>query len=390
MLGRRGLELFRHTICRDGAENLLQVYRHSCSLTKANVSEAVNEKVESPALKPKQKSNPSFSDFLTDTFGRQHTYLRISLTERCNLRCQYCMPQDGVQLTPKQMLLSTDEILALSQMFVKEGITKIRLTGGEPTVRKDLVDILKGLDSLRSEGLKSIAMTTNAITLSRRLPLYQDAGLDQLNISLDTLVPPKFEFITRRKGFDKVLEGIDKALELGYDPVKVNCVVMRGLNEEEIVDFVEFTQHKKVDIRFIEYMPFGGNKWNFNKLVSYQQMLDIIRSRWPDFDRLSDHPNDTSKAYQVPGFAGQVGFITSMSEHFCGTCNRLRMTADGNLKVCLHGEAEVSLRDALRNNTPQEEMLEIIGAAVKRKKKQHAGMLNLSKMKNRPMILIGG
>ncbi|XP_067681894.1 molybdenum cofactor biosynthesis protein 1-like isoform X2 [Haliotis asinina] len=386
MLGRRGFELLRHTMCRDGADNFLQVYRLSCSQTKASISEAV----ESPALKPEQKSNPSFSDFLTDTFGRQHTYLRISLTERCNLRCQYCMPQDGVQLTPKQMLLSTDEILALSQMFVKEGITKIRLTGGEPTVRKDLVDILKGLDSLRSEGLKSIAMTTNAITLSRRLSLYQAAGLDQLNISLDTLIPPKFEFITRRKGFDKVLEGIDKALELGYDPVKVNCVVMRGLNEEEILDFVEFTQHKKVDVRFIEYMPFGGNKWNFNKLVSYQQMLDIIRSRWPDFDRLSDQPNDTSKAYKVPGFAGQVGFITSMSEHFCGTCNRLRMTADGNLKVCLHGEAEVSLRDALRNNTPEEEMLEIIGAAVKRKKKQHAGMLNLSKMKNRPMILIGG
>ncbi|XP_071079840.1 uncharacterized protein [Haliotis cracherodii] len=388
MLGRRGFELFRHLRCWDGAENCTQMWQHSSSLTKANISEAVNEKVESPALKPEQKSVPSFSDFLTDTFGRQHTYLRISLTERCNLRCQYCMPQEGVQLSPKQMLLSTDEILALSQMFVKEGITKIRLTGGEPTVRRDLVDILKGLDSLRSEGLKSIAMTTNGITLSRRLPLYQDAGLDQLNISLDTLVPPKFEFITRRKGFEKVLQGIDKALELGYEPVKVNCVVMRGLNEEEILDFVEFTQHKKVDIRFIEYMPFGGNKWNFNKLVSYQQMLDIIRSRWPDLDRLSDHANDTSKAYKVPGFAGQVGFITSMSEHFCGTCNRLRMTADGNLKVCLHGEAEVSLRDALRNNTSDEEMLEIIGAAVKRKKKQHAGMLNLSKMKNRPMILI--
>lgn len=336
------------------------------------------------------KVDRNFSEFLTDTFGRPHTYLRISLTERCNLRCQYCMPEEGVELSPKEHLLTTPEILALSRLFVNEGITKIRLTGGEPLLRKDLLEIIEGLNALRDLGLKNIGITTNGITLARKLQQLQQAGLDQLNISLDTLVPAKFEFVTRRKGFQHVMAAIDKALELDFHPVKINCVVMRGTNEDEVCDFVTFTKDKPVDVRFIEYMPFDGNRWNFKRMVSYQQMLDMIQERWPDLQRLSDRPNDTSKAFKVPGFAGQIGFITSMSEHFCGTCNRLRMTADGNLKVCLHGNAEVSLRDQLRSNISEAELLEVIGAAVKRKKKQHAGMSSLSKMKNRPMILIGG
>ncbi|XP_059145505.1 molybdenum cofactor biosynthesis protein 1-like [Physella acuta] len=330
-----------------------------------------------------------FHDFLTDTFGRQHTYLRISLTERCNLRCQYCMPAEGVTLSPKDNILRTDEILQLSRLFVSQGITKIRLTGGEPLVRPDLQQIIEGLNELRSIGLKNIGITTNAVTLARKLPDLKAAGLDQINLSLDTLVPAKFEFITRRRGFEKVIKSIEKALELGYNPLKINCVVMRGMNEDEICDFVAFTENKAVDVRFIEYMPFGGNKWNTQKFMSYQEMLDKIYTKWPTFAKLSDKPNDTSKAYKVPGFAGQVGFITSMSEHFCGSCNRLRITADGNLKVCLHGNSEVSLRDCLRQNLPEPELLEVIGAAVKRKKRQHAGMTNLSKMENRPMILIG-
>lgn len=186
------------------------------------------------------------------------------------------------------------------------------------------------------------------------------------------------------------MESIDCALELGYNPVKVNCVVMRGLNEDEVCNFVEMTQNKAIDVRFIEYMPFDGNKWNFKKFVPYSEMLESISKTWPNVEKVSDHPNDTSKAYKVPGFSGQFGFITSMSEHFCGSCNRLRITADGNLKVCLFGNSEVSLRDSLRAGTSEEELLEIIGAAVGRKKKQHAGMFNIAKQKNRPMILIGG
>ncbi|XP_078592979.1 molybdenum cofactor biosynthesis protein 1-like [Branchiostoma floridae x Branchiostoma japonicum] len=329
-----------------------------------------------------------FSSFLTDTFGRNHDYLRISLTERCNLRCQYCMPEAGVDLTPKQKLLSTEEVVTLARLFVSQGVNKIRLTGGEPLVRPDVVDIVSELNKLRSLGLETIAMTTNALTLKRKLPQLHEAGLNLLNISLDTLVPAKFQFITRRKGWEKVMEGLEKALELGYNPVKLNCVVMRGVNEEEICDFVAMTEKKALDVRFIEYMPFDGNKWNHNKMVTYQEMLDTIRQRWPDLEKMSDGPNDTSKAYRVPGFRGQMGFVTSMSEHFCGSCNRLRITADGNLKVCLFGNSEVSLRDTLRADTSEEELLKIIGAAVGRKKKQHAGMFNIAKMKNRPMILI--
>ncbi|ESO93573.1 hypothetical protein LOTGIDRAFT_215958 [Lottia gigantea] len=372
------------SVCR----NRCITIRSTSTATKPVINCEPIAQVESSRFK-NEEVRP-FSDFLTDSFQRQHTYLRISLTERCNLRCQYCMPENGVDLSPKTDLLSTKEILNLSKLFVKEGITKIRLTGGEPLVRKDLVEIIEGLNELKPMGLEAIGITTNGVTLSRKLPQLKQAGLDQINISLDTLVPQKFEFVTRRKGYDKVLRSIHSSIEHGFQPVKINCVVMRGLNEDEICDFVQFTQDNNVDIRFIEYMPFGGNKWNSQKMVTYQQMLDIIQSKWPDFSKLKDKDNDTSKAYKVPGFKGQVGFITSMSEHFCGSCNRLRITADGNLKVCLHGNAEVSLRDAMRNDLPQEEMLEIIGAAVKRKKKQHAGMLNLSKMPNRPMILIGG
>uniref|UniRef100_A0A8C2YAA5 Molybdenum cofactor synthesis 1 n=1 Tax=Coturnix japonica TaxID=93934 RepID=A0A8C2YAA5_COTJA len=195
-----------------------------------------------------------FSAFLTDSFGRQHNYLRISLTEKCNLRCQYCMPEEGVQLTPKSDLLTAQEIITLAGLFVKEGVEKIRLTGGEPLIRPDVVDIVGQLYKL--EGLKTIAVTTNGINLARLLPRLKEAGLNAINISLDTLVPAKFEFIVRRKGFHKVMEGIHKATELGYRPVKVNCVVMRGLNEDELLNFVDFTKDLPLDVRFIEYMPF--------------------------------------------------------------------------------------------------------------------------------------
>ncbi|XP_054469784.1 molybdenum cofactor biosynthesis protein 1 isoform X2 [Anoplopoma fimbria] len=312
-----------------------------------------------------------FSAFLTDDFGRRHSYLRISLTEKCNLRCQYCMPDEGVKLTPRSQLLSTSEVLTLARLFVREGVEKIRLTGGEPLIKPDVLDIIKELRKF--EGLKTIAVTTNGMNLAKLLPKLKDAGLDLINISLDSLVPAKFEFIVRRKGFHKVMEGIEKAIEMGFNPVKVNCVVMRGLNEDELLDFVALTEKKPLEVRFIEYMPFDGNKWNFKKMVSYQEMLDLIRQQWPDLERLQTGRGDTAKMFKVPGFKGQVGFITSMSEHFCGSCNRLRITADGNLKVCLFGNTEVSLRDVLRSGASDEELLQIIGAAVGRKKKQHAG-----------------
>ncbi|XP_068149512.1 molybdenum cofactor biosynthesis protein 1 isoform X2 [Drosophila tropicalis] len=325
---------------------------------------------------------------LTDSFGRHHTYLRISLTERCNLRCDYCMPAEGVPLQPKSHLLSNEELIRLARIFVEQGVRKIRLTGGEPTVRRDIVDIVAEMKALPQ--LEHIGITTNGLVLTRLLPSLQRAGLDSLNISLDSLRKERFERITRRKGWERVIAGIDLAIQLGYRP-KVNCVLMRNFNEDEICDFVEFTRDRPVDVRFIEYMPFSGNKWQTERLISYKETLEVIRKRFKDFEALPNGPNDTSKAYAVPGFQGQVGFITSMTEHFCGTCNRLRLTADGNIKVCLFGNKEFSLRDAMRNKDISEEnLVDLIGAAVQRKKRQHAGMLNLSQMENRPMILIGG
>ncbi|XP_065910245.1 molybdenum cofactor biosynthesis protein 1-like isoform X2 [Dysidea avara] len=326
---------------------------------------------------------------LTDTYGRKHTYLRISLTERCNLRCQYCMPEEGVELSPRDSLLTTEEIVRLARLFAASGVNKIRLTGGEPLVHKDIVKIVGDLSVI--PGISCVALTTNGVTLSHKIQKLREAGLGALNVSLDTLVAAKFEFITRRKGWAKVIRGIDDAISHGYRPVKINSVVMRGLNDDELSDFVELTRDKCVDVRFIEYMPFDGNKWNYNKFVSYNEMLDVIKAKWPSLQRLTDSPNDTSKAYKVPGHAGQVGFITSMSQHFCGSCNRLRLTADGNLKVCLFGASEVSLRDIMRKEgSTDEQLLEVISQAVQRKKAKHAGMFNISKQKNRPMILIGG
>jgi len=272
---------------------------------------------------------------------------------------------------------------------VEAGVTKIRYTGGEPTVRKDIEEVIRRTGELRDIGLKTIGMTTNGIVLNRYLQSLKASGLTHLNISLDTLDPFKFQIITRRPGHERVLNAIQQALDLNFEQVKVNCVVMRGVNENEITDFVGWTENKNIEIRFIEYMPFDGNNWKDTKMYSYAEMVQTIKAKYP-LERLQGEPNDTSKTWHVPGFKGRVGFITSMSEHFCNTCNRLRITADGNLKVCLFGATEVSLRDAIRQGCTQEELRGIIHAAVQRKKPRHAGMFEIAKTKNRPMITIGG
>ncbi|KAJ1754834.1 Molybdenum cofactor synthesis protein 1 [Coemansia sp. RSA 1752] len=328
---------------------------------------------------------------LGDLFGRFHNYLRISVTERCNLRCQYCMPEEGIDLTENSQLLSSDEIIRVARIFVQQGVDKIRLTGGEPSIRKDIVDLVHGLDALRPLGLKQIAMTTNGIALRRKLPLLRQAGMNGLNISLDTRNPRKFELFTRRKGCEHVLRAISEASALGYDFVKVNVVVMRGQNEDEVPAFVEMTHDERVDVRFIEYMPFDGNKWGRQKLVGYREMLDGITRVYGDrVERLPLEANHTSKGFRIAGYKGQFGFITSMTQSFCSDCNRVRVMADGNLKVCLFGNTEVSLRDLMRRGASDAEIVETISQAIKRKKRAHAGMDILSQMPNRPMIKIGG
>eukprot|EP00899_Mesostigma_viride_P003891 jgi/Mesvir1/13502/Mv25217-RA.1 len=327
-------------------------------------------------------------DMLVDNFGRRHNYLRISITERCNLRCQYCMPEEGVELTPSSHLLSTQEILRIARVFVLGGVDKIRLTGGEPTVRKDLVDICRALTSL--PGLRTLSMTTNGIVLASKLPALREAGLNALNISLDTLHEDKFVRLTRRKGHARVLQAVEAAMALGFDPVKVNVVVMRGINDDEVLDFVEMTRGAPINVRFIEFMPFDGNVWNVNKMVPYAELMDKIRAKYPHVYRLRDHVTETAKNFSIPGFRGSVSFISSMTDHFCAGCNRVRLMADGNLKVCLFGNSEVSLRDALRAGCTDDELATLISAAIKRKKARHAGMFELAKTQNRPMIHIGG
>ncbi|KAG4399031.1 hypothetical protein GLYMA_08G157800v4 [Glycine max] len=298
------------------------------------------------SLSEDQPKDNSVSDMLVDSFGRLHTYLRISLTERCNLRCQYCMPADGVELTPSPQLLTKTEILRCANLFVSSGVNKIRLTGGEPTIRKDIEDICLELSTLK--GLKTLSMTTNGIALARKLPKLKECGLNSVNISLDTLVPAKFEFMTRRKGHEKVMDSINAAIDLGFNPVKVNCVVMRGFNDDEICDFVELTREKPIDIRFIEFMPFDGNVWNVKKLVPYSEMLDTVMKQFTSLKRVQDHPTDTAKNFTIDGHAGRISFITSMTEHFCAGCNRLRLLADGNFKVCLFGPSEVSYTQIIK------------------------------------------
>lgn len=340
------------------------------------------------------------------------------------------MPAEGVPLSPPAHLLTTPEIVHISQLFVQEGVKKIRLTGGEPTVRKDILRLMQEIGNLRTKGLEELCLTTNGLSLHRKLDAMVEAGLTGVNLSLDTLDPSQFQIMTRRKGFDAVMKTLNKILELkrlGAEiKLKINAVIMRGVNEREIVSFVEMGREHDIEVRFIEYMPFDGNKWSQQKMLPYKEMVEIIRHKYPGLSKVQEEGrNETSKVWQVPGFRGKVGFITSMTENFCGTCNRLRITADGNLKVCLFGNSEVSLRDLLREDNHGESvdwdalenmkrsqtessrylsgdaepvhhserdlrLLEIIGMAVKRKKERHAGMGQLENMKNRPMILIGG
>ncbi|KAJ4002272.1 molybdenum cofactor biosynthesis prote [Lentinula boryana] len=333
-----------------------------------------------------------FSGALVDSYNRRHDYLRISLTERCNLRCFYCMPEEGVQLSPTEKLLTDEEILRLAKLFVQSGVTKIRLTGGEPTKHAFLQHgcAAGGLNDLRPYGLQSIAMTSNGLALHRRLPEFVDNGLTHLNLSLDTLDPFKFEFMTKRPGLDAVLRTLKIALESPrLQKIKLNVVIVKGLNDSEVLDFVEITKDKPISVRFIEFMPFTGNKWDKFKMVPSSDLFKLISEKHAGVERLSDEANDTARSWKIPGYQGQFGFISSMSDHFCSTCNRLRITSDGQIKVCLFDAKEVSLRDLMRKGASDSEILRTIGQAVGGKEEKHLHMEDIDVVSNRPMILIG-
>jgi len=330
-------------------------------------------------------------NILQDTFGRQHTYLRISLTELCNLRCTYCMPAEGIQLSPRSHIMTYEEIFSIAKTFVKHGVTKIRLTGGEPLVRKDADIILKKLAALPVE----LAISTNAVTVDRFIETFKSCGIQNINVSLDSLNAKKFNRITRRNNFKKVFDNIHLLIDKGFN-VKLNVVLMKGFNDNEIIDFIKLTKALPISVRFIEFMPFEGNKWNKEKMVSYAEIMDIVNATFEKNKvlRIEDAPNDTSKNYKIEGYKGSFAIISSVTNPFCDTCNRIRLTANGHIKNCLFSATEADLLTPLREGKDIEP---IIQKTVQAKFKIRGGMDTLEKLQNpdlhsqnRSMIIIGG
>jgi molybdenum cofactor biosynthesis protein A, bacterial len=298
------------------------------------------------------------------------------------------MPEEDYEFTPASRLMQCHEIEALSKIFVDLGVTKIRLTGGEPLVRKDAKEIILALSKLPVK----LTLTTNATRLHDFSDTLAQAGIRSLNISLDTLQSDKFLLVTRRDQFKQVYDNIRLMIKKGFH-VKVNMVVMKGLNENEINDFVEWTKHEPVHVRFIEFMPFTGNRWTSNKVFSYHEMLELIESKY-EVIKLQDEKHDTAKKFQVPGHIGTFAVISTMSENFCGTCNRMRLTADGKMKNCLFSRTETDLLTNLRNG---EDVVPLIHQSIRSKAKELGGQftpdfehLHPEDINNRSMITIGG
>ncbi len=328
---------------------------------------------------------------ITDTFGRKHNYLRISLTERCNLRCTYCMPEDGVQLSPKSHIMTYEEIYTIAKAFVELGVDKIRLTGGEPLVRKDVGLIMEKLASLPI----TLTMTTNGVIVDRFIDQFKKCGITSLNVSLDSLDATKNKGITRRSYFEKVYQNILLLVKEGFH-VKVNCVLMKGFNDDEIIDFIKLSKDNPIHVRFIEFMPFDGNRWNIDQMVSLQEILAEVHSNYSNEEiiKCADAPNDTTKTYQIKGYQGTFAIISSVTNPFCDGCNRIRLTANGHIKNCLFSTKESDLLTPLRKG---ESIIPVVQNAIKTKLKIRNGMDTLEKFNqtdkhtnNRSMITIGG
>ncbi|MFC0779051.1 GTP 3',8-cyclase MoaA [Flavobacterium sp. HJSW_4] len=328
---------------------------------------------------------------LTDGFGRKHNYLRISLLEKCNLRCTYCMPADGIALSPKASLMTAEEIFAIAQTFVKTGVDKIRLTGGEPLLRKDFPEIVSKLSNLNI----SLSITTNGILIDRHIDVLKQFNVKKINLSLDTLVSSKFHSITLRNQFEKVIDNLHLLLNNDFQ-VKVNVVLMKGFNDNEIVDFVKLTQFLPISVRFIEFMPFAGNEWDRSKMVSQKEILSLVETQFSsdEIQKLEDEKNFTARTYKIKGFQGDFGIISSITNPFCDSCNRIRLTADGKIKNCLFSNSETDLLTAFRNG---ESITDLISDSIQNKKKVRAGMSTVNEINdptlhsdNRSMIAIGG
>jgi molybdenum cofactor biosynthesis protein A len=325
-----------------------------------------------------------------DKYGRIHDYLRISLTERCNLRCFYCMPEEGIPLRPREEFMTKKEIATIAKIFTDLGVKKIRLTGGEPLVRKDAHEIIESLSPLPVE----LAITTNGILIDKFIDTFINSKIKSVNVSLDSLQKDKFNAITRRDYFDTVLSNIDRLLAKDFN-VKLNAVLMKNVNDDELIDFIEFTRDKNVHFRFIEFMPFTGNQWDWSKCVTYKEILDKVNTYYGHkVLKIKDAKNDTAKNFRINTYQGTFAVISSVTNPFCDTCNRIRLTADGKLKNCLFSNTETDLLTPLRNG---KDIVPLITESIWDKMKSRGGMETFEAysdpnlyLQNRTMTTIGG
>lgn len=323
---------------------------------------------------------------IIDTFGRPHTYLRISLTDRCNLRCFYCMPEEGIELMEKPNVMTLEEIIDISKAYVNMGVDTIRFTGGEPLVRKNFEYLARELAKLKV----TLKLTTNGILMDKYFDLFEEIGLKKINVSLDTLDKTKNAFITKRDYYDRIMQNIQEGLSRGFK-IKLNVVLIKGVNDQEINDFIALTKDKDVVVKFIEFMPFKGNKWDWSKGVSEEEILETVRSNFGEVKTLSNPKHSTSNNFQVDGHQGSFGIISTITNPFCSDCNRIRLTADGKMKNCLFANSETDILGPFRKG---EDINPLILDAIKSKKYSRDGMD--MKMdadhyeKNRSMISIGG
>ena len=328
---------------------------------------------------------------LVDSFGRLHRDLRISLTDHCNLRCTYCMPAEGVPWLPRNTLLTPDELMRLVAVAVAEGITEVRLTGGEPLLRPDVVDVVAAIAGVEGrEGRPEVSMTTNGIGLARLASQLWDAGLARLNVSLDTLRPARFFELTRRDRLDDVLRGLDAARSAGFAPIKVNTVLMRGVNDDEAVDLLRWALASGYELRFIEQMPLdAGHTWTRAAMVTGSEILALLGDEFA----LEPEPGRgaaPAQLYRVDGGPGRVGVIASVTRPFCGDCDRLRLTADGQLRSCLFAASESDLRTPLRGGASDADLAAIVRGCLAGKAPGHGINQPDFLQPRRPMSAIGG
>ncbi len=323
-----------------------------------------------------------------DRYERKIDYMRLSVTDRCNLRCVYCMPEEGVPKLTHGDILTYEEIVRLAAIAVRMGIGKIRITGGEPLVRRGIIDLCGAIS--RFAGLESLSITTNGVLLSRFAGELFEAGVKRLNISMDTLDPEKYARITRRDCFHEVWRGIETAREVGFNPIKLNAVAIRGINDDEIEDLARLIYRYPFHVRFIELMPFQSDDRD-REFLSADEILGRLSRMGPLVPVQSRNSNGPARHYTFPEALGKIGIISPVSNHFCPTCNRLRLTADGRLRTCLFAVDETDLLTLLRRGASDEEIISAIRAAVSQKPEKH--LLNsdvFRKCAHRPMSAIGG